>query len=258
LAPAGQPDNEAALRLAHHFASSCIGYCQHPTNAAKVFRWGLEAWEEEAEGTQLDQEWRSNHSELVTSRVGMLTIEARADTPVVRVHPTNMKAAYGRWEARVRAVELETSNETFEFNWELVPARKGAFHCGARNIVVASYRPDDDTVARGAVRGLENTEFAFSREVDLRSRAWHTYAVEVTKDHISWFVDTKVVHTERRAAALTGVTFKPRFRIEGDPGATMNRSWMQMDWVRYYDLHRPNAASIDAPSMAQGTYADTC
>jgi hypothetical protein len=252
-----QPVVEAAPRLAHHFAASCIGYCQHPTNAAKVFRWGLEAWEEEAEGS-LDQRWRSNHPGLVTSRVGMLTIEAKPNTALVRVRPAGMRAAYGRWEARVRAVELETSNETFQFNWELVPARKGEYHCGARSIVMASYRPDDDTVARGAVRGLDNTEFTFSRDVDLRSRAWHTYAVEVTEDHISWFVDTKVIHTERRAAALTGVTFKPRFRIEGDPDATMNHSRMQMDWVRYYDLHRPNAQSIDAPAMEQGTYADAC
>jgi hypothetical protein len=256
--PGGEPVNEAAPRLAHHFAPTCIGYCQHPTNAAKVFRWGLEAWEEEAEGAVLDQPWRSNHPGLVTSRVGMLTIEAKPNTPVVRVRPTTMKAAYGRWEARVRAVELETSNETFEFTWELVPARKGEYHCGGRSIVMASYRPGTDNIARGAVRGLDGTEFAFSRGVDLRSRAWHTYAVEVTKDHISWFVDTKVVHTERRAAALTGVTFKPRFRIQGDPDATMNHSRMQMDWVRYYDLHRPNAESIDAPAMEQRTYAEAC
>jgi hypothetical protein len=251
------PVVEAAPRLANHFASSCIGYCKHPTNAAKVFRWGLEAWEEEAEGRRLDQHWRSNHPGLVDSQVGMLTIAANARTNVVRVRPTGMRAAYGRWEARVRAVELETSHKTFRFNWELVPARKGEYHCGARNIVMASYRPGTDNVVRGTVRG-GGTEFAFAKKLDLRSRAWHTYAVEVTKSHVSWFVDTKVIHTEKRDAALTGVTFKPRFRIKGDAHATMNRSWMQMDWVRYYDLHRPNAKSIKAPAMHQRTYADAC
>jgi hypothetical protein len=255
--PGSQPVNEAAPRLANHFAPTCIGYCTHPTNAAKVFRWGLEAWEEEAEG-RLDQRWRSNHRGIVSSRVGMLTIEARPNMHAIRVRPTNMRAPYGRWEARVRAVELETRHKTFRFNWELVPARKGQYRCGGRNIVMASYRPGTDNIARGAVRGLGGTEFAFSRKVDLRSRAWHTYAVEVTKDHISWFVDTKVVHTERRAAALTGVTLKPRFRIRGDANARMNHSRMQMDWVRYYDLHRPNAKSIAAPPMNKRRYADAC
>ena len=259
LGSAGQPPVvEAAPRLADHFASTCIGYCKHPTNAAKVFRWGLEHWEEEAEGKGLDQRWRSNHRGLVTSQVGMLTIAAKASTPVVRVRPAGMRAAYGRWEARVRAVELETRHKTFRFNWELVPARKGAYHCGAHNIVMASYRPGHDNIARGTVRGRNGTEFAFSKKLDLRSRAWHTYAVEVTPRRISWFVDTRVIHTERRAGALSGVTYKPRFRIEGDPDARMNTSRMQMDWVRYYDLHRPNAKSIDAPAMTRRTYNRAC
>ena len=61
-----------------------------------------------------------------------------------------------------------------------------------------------------------------------------------------------------RDAATTGVRFKPRFRIVGDKDATMNHSMMQMDWVRYYDLHRPNARSIKAPAMHARTYAKAC
>ena len=108
------------------------------------------------------------------------------------------------------------------------------------------------------MRTLPGTEFTFSAQLDLRSRAWHTYAVEVTTGRISWFVDTQVVHTERREAALSGVELKPRFRIEGEEGATMNASRMQMDWVRYYDRDRPNAKPVDAPRMDRGTYADAC
>jgi len=154
---------------------------------------------------------------------------------------------------------METGHKTFTFNWELVPVggpRK--YHCGAQSIVMASYRPDDDKVARGAVRTLPNREFAFSKRLDLRSRAWHTYAVEVRPHRISWFVDTQVIRTERRAGALSGVKYRPRFRIQGVPGARMNASRMQMDWVRYYDLHRPNAKSIDAPAMNKRTYARAC
>ena len=123
---------------------------------------------------------------------------------------------------------------------------------------MSSYRPGDSKVARGAVRTLPDRQFTFSRKVDVRSRAWHTYAVEVTKKRVSWFVDTKVIRTERRSAALSGVRYKPRFRIVGHPNARMNSSRMQMDWVRYYDLDRPNAKSVKAPRMNKGRYADAC
>ena len=250
----GGPVVDAAIRPV--FVSSCIGYCKHPTNAGKVFRWGLEAWEEEAEHRHLDNRWRSNHPGLVNNQYGMLTITARPQTNEVRTHPVNNKAAYGRWEARVRAVELEKGNKTFRFNWELVPVRKQS-RCGARGIVLTSYHPGDDKVARGAVRA-HGRSFSFGRKVDLRSRAWHTYAVEVTKRHISWFVDTKVVRTEKRDAALSGVKLRPRFRIVAARHGRMNLSRMQMDWVRYYDLHRPNAKSISAPKMRARTYAKGC
>ena len=259
-AGAGGPVVEATPRLADHFVASCIGYCKHPTNAGKTFRWGLETWEEEAEGKKLDHRWKSNHPGLVNAQFGMLTITAKPQTDVVRVWPVDNKRAYGRWEARVRAVELGDDDKTFRFNWELVPVGgKDAYHCGARNIVMASYRPGDDRVARGAVRSLDDDKFTFSRKVDLRSRAWHTYAIEITKKRISWFVDTRVVRTERRSAALSGgVTYKPRFRIIGDADKRMNHSRMQMDWVRYYDLDRPNAKSVKAPRMNKGTYAGAC
>jgi hypothetical protein len=33
---------------------------------------------------------------------------------------------------------------------------------------------------------------------------------------------------------------------------------MQMDWMRYYTLERPNAKSIEAPALTQSTYAAAC
>jgi beta-glucanase (GH16 family) len=122
---------------------------------------------------------------------------------------------------------------------------------------MATYKPGNKRV-RGWVRTLPDQQFTYSKARDLRSRAWHTYAVEVTPNHISWFVDTKVMRTERRPAALSGVTFRPQFRIEGVPGEQMNESWMQMDWARYYTLKRPNAKPIGTRQMRQATYAGAC
>jgi hypothetical protein len=82
--------------------------------------------------------------------------------------------------------------------------------------------------------------------------------VEVTRNHVSWFVDTRVVRTERRDRVLTGVELRPRLRIEAEGGGRMNDSRLQADWVRYYTLKRPNAKSIKAPQMDRKRYRQGC
>ena len=82
--------------------------------------------------------------------------------------------------------------------------------------------------------------------------------MEVARNHISWFVDTHVIRTERRDASLAGRVLRPQFVMQGKSGATMRQSWMQMDWVRHYTLARPGAKSIKAPSMQKSSYAPGC
>jgi hypothetical protein len=255
----GSPSTTAGTTAAADgFAPGCIGYCKRPTNAAKVFRWGSEEWRREFEDrttSRVQGAWRTNHPELVEQREGMLTIHATSATDHVTMEATDQSAEYGRWEARVRAVEESTGSARFSFVWELAPS--GAAGCDDDGIVLAQYQPGDAQV-QGEVRTAPDQAFRYSRTLDLRSRAWHTYAVEVTPTHISWFVDTRVIRTERRPAALSGATFHPEFEIVGQPGQRMDTSRMQMDWVRYYDLHRPNAHPITAPRMTQGTFAPSC
>ena len=108
------------------------------------------------------------------------------------------------------------------------------------------------------IRNLPDAEFSAGKGLALGPGRFHTYAVEVTRTHISWFVDTHVLMTERRDAALSGARFKVRFRLVGAPGARMNPARMQMDWVRYYTLDRANAKSIAAPRATRGIYAGAC
>lgn len=246
---------EPSLDAVPVFADSCIGYCQYPTNAAKVFRWGLEDWRQEFETEPFSTHWQSDHPEAIGQQNGMLTIQAASDSGTVKVWPDDQSAVYGRWEARVRAFEKSDEGEPYRFTWQLVPVDGDS--CGANTIVLATYVPGDARVS-GAVRTLPDHAFTYSRKRDLRSRAWHTYAVEVTSDHISWFVDTKVIRTERRSAARTGATYNARFRLVGSPGHKMIPGRMQMDWVRYYTLDRPNAKPITAPQLTERTFAGAC
>lgn len=251
LAPAPAPLNARPV-----FVRSCVGYCQHPTNAAKVFRWGREAWRQEFETGHLSRHWRSNHRRDVGQQKGMMTIQAGHHTGSVYVWADNHSAVRGRWEARVRAYERSGSGKRYRFTWELVPASRDT-HCGASAVVLASYVPGQRRV-HGHVRTMPNHSFDYSRVRDLRNRAWHTYAVEITKRHISWFVDTRVIRTETRPAALSGVRYRPQFVMHAVRHRSMRPSWMQMDWVRYYTLARHNARSIAAPAMHKTTYDHGC
>lgn len=235
----------------------CKGYCKDPTNAGKVFRWGNATWRQEFISDALGPEWKSNQPDLISDQFGMLTLNGTQNAGTITVWPNNQAAVVGRWEARVRFREFGTKpGKHYRYTWELVPA-DGDTSCGANRIVIATFEPGDARV-EGAVNTLPNHSFTYSRKRALKSAYWHAYAIEVTKKHISWFVDTKVIRTERRPAALSGVKFRPQFEMQAVPGATMKPSYMTMDWARYYTLKRPNAQSIKAPQMTRTTSAGSC
>ncbi|CAN5400480.1 hypothetical protein BH10ACT10_BH10ACT10_12220 [soil metagenome] len=225
-----------------------------PTNAGKVFRWGNAQWADDYIGP-VKGTWSLNRPRQINNQHGMLTITGTAGGGDVVATLTGHARRYGRWETRVRAEQYTRGGAPYHVLAELVPT--GDNHCGARNIVLEDYALGTSR-ARMAVRNLPNRAFTAGKLLDLRPGPFHTYAVEVTKTHVSWFVDTRVIMTERRDSALSGATYAFRFRLVDKPGARMNPGRMQMDWLRYYSLARQNAHSIAAPQATQGTYAGAC
>ncbi|MEZ5091268.1 hypothetical protein [Nocardioides sp.] len=235
---------------------TCTGYCKHPTNAAKVFKWGSPKWGDEFEVSKLNRKkWRSDHPKRILSKGGMLTIKAKGYQQQITTWG-NQSARYGRWEARVRIHERPgATGEHYVASWMLEPT--GGDHCGASEVTLAQYAVDDARVS-GWVRTLDDNEFRYSRATRLSNLAWHTYAIEITPKRISWFSDTKVLRTEKRPAALSGVKLRPQFVLAGLPDTEMRETWLQMDWVRFYSLERKNAKSTKATQMTSKTYADGC
>lgn len=227
-----------------------------PTNAGKVYRWGLSQWHD-GFTEQLTRDWVVDRPSQVNNQHGMLTINGTADGNDVGAILTGHARRYGRWEARVRAEQFSTGQTPYQVVAELIPAGDRAYHCGARNIVLAGYQLGTGR-ANMSIRNLPDVEYTYSKPLDLGPGQFHTYAIEVTKTHLSWFVDAHVVMTERRTTARSGTTYAVRFRLVAKQGARMNPGRMQMDWVRYYTLDRPNAMSIDAPRARLGTYPDAC
>jgi hypothetical protein len=225
-----------------------------PTNAAKVFKWGLSKWEDEFI-LPLSKQWKTSRSKLVRNQVGMLTLDSTRRSGTVWATVPGQGHRYGRWEARIRSEENGRGGKSYRVLWELIPT--GDYACGSKNLEISSYRFGDRR-ARMQLRTPSGASFSASRQRNLHDNVWHTYAVEVTRTHVSWFVDTKVIRTERRDPALTGTNYQMRFRLEAVKGKRMNPARMQMDWVRYYTLERHNAKSIKAPRLDRGSSRAGC
>jgi hypothetical protein len=247
------PAGGAGVRMDHIPAPDQV--IHYPTNAGTVYRWGKPKWTDEFEVGGLRNDWVVSKQGSVRTQYGMLTVAGTGKQTKITASPDSVKARYGRWEARVRIRETDHFGERYRAYWELIPT--GSFKCGAKSIVLASYKSQDRKVT-GAVRVPPSTQYSYSKRLALHQGWFHTYAVEITKKHISWFVDTKVIHTERRPDALRGIEYRPRFRLQGKAKTDHRTTWLQMDWVRHYDLARPNAKSIKAPRMLKGVYKDPC
>ena len=108
------------------------------------------------------------------------------------------------------------------------------------------------------VRSRPDRQFQATLGRRLGQDQWHTYAVEVTPERISWFVDAAVIRSERRPTALSGTKFQVRFTMLAAKGKRMNPARMQMDWLRYWTLQAPNERSTKAPRTEQTTYREAC
>lgn len=245
-APAPHPSTEA---------HDGIALASYPTNAGKVYRWGDSQWHD-GFTEPLTSAWHVNRPRLVRNQHGMLTINGASSGDVSATY-TGHARRYGRWETRIRSKQYSTGHTPYRVVAELIPAGSRPKHCGADSITLASYKLGTNR-AHMFIRTLPDNEFSAGKRLALTNESFHTYAVEVTKNHISWFVDTHVIMTERRTAALSGQLYSVRFRLAAVKGAEMNPGRMQMDWLRYYTLDRPNAKSIDAPQARRGTYAGAC
>jgi len=198
--------------------------------------------------------WHRHGAGDVRDQHGMITLETHKGS--LQATLTGHSHTTGRWEVRLRSRAYQRQYADYSVVTELVPA-KGPQHCGAQDVGLESYRTGHK-LARMYDHTLTSNNFHASKGMRLHNDQWHTFAVEVTHTHISWFVDAHVVRTERRPAALAGVPMKFRFALEGTPGKRMNQTRLQADWMRYWTYNRPSTKSIKAPEMHKGTYRKAC
>jgi hypothetical protein len=232
----------------------------HPpgrVHAGTEFKWGRAAVDYSFEHGPLSRKrWQTHGRGSVGNQVGMLTLLTDGPGTLTATERTRGRTV-GRWETRIRSKRYERGDRDYRVLVELVPAGNRQKYCGARNIALGAYTPYGRSVTH-YVRTRPDNQYVMHKRINLADSTWHTLAVEVTRNRVSWFVDAHVVSSERRNAALSGVPFAVRFSLRGESGVRMNETRMQMDWLRYWTLERPNQKSTRAPRPEAGTYAGAC
>jgi hypothetical protein len=208
---------------------------------------------------RLPKYWKRSGTGTVKTQKGMITLISSNRGNTTATLGKKKVWDRGRWEVRLRAKRFERGNTDYLATAELIPAGRRPYHCGARNIGFARFRPDGQTVTH-YIRNLPNHQFTRSRTgIPLSNDYWHTYGVEVTPKRISWFMDGRVRATERRPQALSGVPLSLRLQLTAPSStATMNRSRLQVDTVRYFSLKSKNKKSVKAPQPTRSTYGRAC
>lgn len=233
-----------------------------PVHAGNTYGWWNKGivWREEFEtpySGPTGPQWQASGQGQVVHQNGMLTLNTTGQGSLSATLGFE-GAEVGRWETRLRSRQYGRGGARFRVVTELVPAGDRDQHCGAQSIALESYRIGTSK-ANLYARSLPNVAWKGAHAgMDLGRDRWHTYAVEVTRDRISWFVDAHVVQTERRPEIWSGVPLVPRFTMEAKDGRAMNVSRMQMDWIRHWSLEAPNELPVDAPPTRQGTYGKAC
>jgi hypothetical protein len=167
------------------------------------------------------------------------------------------ETAYGRWEAKLRLRTWESGARDYNAVIELVPARAGDYRCGAQNITVADVPVGGSTVGVGVKALAKNRQW--TRTLRFRDHEDATaFAVEVTKRHISWFMNGRVIGTVKSRAAVPDVPMTLRLSlVGGGPGQEMNKTQFISDWQRGFSLDRGRQVT-NGNRLKAGTHDGGC
>lgn len=165
--------------------------------------------------------------------------------------------AYGRWEVRIRLKSAEATHRDYRAKVELVPNKKSAYRCGGQNITIAELRAHSRTMRFGAKSTKANKQWRGRKRVGNIQDLALAVAVEVSKRHISWFLNGKLIGTVRNSAAVSDVPLTLRLSLNGVGNKEMNRTKAIFDWMRGFSLKR-GKLKMGGRSLKSGGYRGGC
>jgi hypothetical protein len=163
---------------------------------------------------------------------------------------------YGRWEVRLRARSDETAARDYIVRAELVPEDPDDYDCGAHNITVGELTAHGSSVSVGVNAG--DRRWSYKKALAGGNNARHfALATEVTKRHITWFIDGRPVATVVNRRAVSDLPMTLRLSMVGDGEREMNRTDVLSDWQRGFSLLRGNFVT-NGHRMSTGVNTATC
>jgi hypothetical protein len=162
--------------------------------------------------------------------------EGPGDFGTTRATLQGNSAAQGRWETAMRVRSAyERGGRAYNIVAELVPANAADYDCGSHNIQIASISPFSSQVRFG-VRSPDYRWNGTAIASTTPLQRPYTVAVEVSRRHITWFLNGAPVGSVTDSAALSGVPMTLRLSLVGDGQAEMNQTSLISDWQRGFPI----------------------
>lgn len=233
-------------------------------NAASTYRWGAFRWNYDwtrGEGldaapilgsdrsgrwtevsTGLGRVIRMNGGLQVSS--GKLVRDGRGDHGTTSALLRGAAASTGRWEAPLSLTAAEKKDAAYDAVLELVAADGAAEPC-APVVTIARWTGLERTMTIGVDRGSDR----WRRTVRTAGPAYSIpiVAVEMSKTHLTWFVNGRPVGSVRGRGAWPGVPMTLRMSLVGDEREHNNTSLFS-DWQRSYEL-APGRTVTSGPGL---------
>lgn len=137
----------------------------------------------------------------------------------------------GRWE--VRGATTPGRGNRHRVRYELVPTAQADQRCTTSSIVLAESQ-GPNLPMRFGVRASNGKKWGRTRAKTPAGAA--SYAVQVTKKHITWFVNGTPVGTLRKKVAVPKGPMTVRVTMVGRTDSTMASTKSTVDWVRGFSL----------------------
>ena len=167
-----------------------------------------------------------------------------------------LEQAYGRWETRLRIKSDESNARDYRVLVELVPDQPADEDCGARTITVAEVAPHGNQVLVG-VNAVNKKWTRSVSNVAINNQSI-AFAVEVSKRHITWFMEGRPIATVKSRAAVSDVPLTLRMSLVGNGDQEMNHTSVISDWERGFTLARGQQVTGGQAMKRSGYAAPAC
>lgn len=259
-------------------APNTSGHGTATATASQRYKWGPSAfdfaWEEGESltdqpyrGTRRKGAWRdaSDGSGRVAHYNGGMAITsnitefpAGADHGDVSATLTGNALTYGRWEFRRRIDLFKTPGHDYRIKIDLVPAQAKHARCGSNTINVADVGYDSTTATIGVSSARAGRSWTGTRKIPRLGDRPHSFGVEVTRKHVSWFLDGNTLATVKNRKVAPGVPLTPRLSIVGRGTQQMQRTRVLYDWQRGWPLNKQALKARTGPGLKAKALSGRC